>query len=1151
MKSGIRHRRVTNAALAAGLFVACWAMPATAGTPLAEWLRYSPGAMGDPEVYSHLFYGDRARQIAGIDAGGNTFVAFSIAGGFGDGDIVVQKFDGGGAILWSSTFDGAYNLSDKVVALVVDGLGDVVLTGTEELLFTGEGTVTVKFDGATGERLWVARPPDAPGRSGAPTAIAVDEDGDVVVTGWVQDANGSTDYVTAKYRAIDGVPAWTLLVGGFARFDGAAGLSDTATDVAIDGDGDVVVTGFSQAGPGIGSGSRYATIKYDGATGFPAWSSLPNAVAIHPTGGSRPFAVAIDSHDDVIVSGDSDGLFTTIKYDGDDGLIAWSGLPSGAAIHPAEVDIGGVNAVTVDQDDDVIVVGGAQSQSPLGDTEAVTIKYAAATGEILWTGLADGAARFGGGGQDVARAVAVASNGDIIVSGSMEAFLPSAVNNFVIRYDGASGAPVWGALPDGAAILPGLSATLSSIPDYGGQHVVLDAIDDVRIAAVRAGSPSSDLLLAGVDGTNGSVTWLADEGSTIGLTEYPGCSTEPGDGSMMAVDIVGNTYVAGSGNSGNDFDVVTYKFDPSGALLWRRQWSAGVDSQDYACALALDPAGDVVVGGHSSGNFVALKYDGASGIPLWQSEHLAATNDIPRGLVVGADGDVTLTGRADITFATSESLTVHIAGTDGAELWSSRRAQPSGNERSCCVAADALTGDVFLLGSEQVAGMRVLFMQRLSALDGSVLWSGDVAPASSSSQEATGLALDGDGDVIVLGAEQTASGTLGAATFKLDAATGAQRWRRTSSLAQDVHFRPAALALDAAGNLAVAGYATQDDGNSDFAIIRLSNQAGEPLWTERTDGFAVEDLGGFFLERANAAAMDATGTTWTVGRTEFPAPEDNDSIAALLGHSPAGRLAYRYRYSESDHRGEDDAFDVGVAPDGSLRIAALTGSSQGYRIALLRLDPRRAADWARLTALESSQGILVPAFDPSVQQYRIDVPYAVTSLTLTPTADRPSASLSVDGSVVASGTASSPVPLATGTNAVRIESRVDDAGAERTVIYTIDVVRARLAQTITFEAPSTRLLSEGAFAISATADSQLPVTVVSLTPTTCSIAADLVTPLAIGECTLRATQAGDADHEPWTAEHVVTLVADGAVFADGFEDASGIVAAPGLEDVRR
>ena len=91
------------------------------------------------------------------------------------------------------------------------------------------------------------------------------------------------------------------------RFDGQVNSLDRPSALAVDGDNDVLVTGYSA---GSGSGADYATIKYS-SDGVPLWTNRYND--------GSSYALAVDGSNNVIVTGVSTGGgnygdYATIKY---------------------------------------------------------------------------------------------------------------------------------------------------------------------------------------------------------------------------------------------------------------------------------------------------------------------------------------------------------------------------------------------------------------------------------------------------------------------------------------------------------------------------------------------------------------------------------------------------------------------------------------------------------------------------------------------------------------------------------------------------------------------------------------------------------------------------------------------------------------------
>ena len=88
-----------------------------------------------------------------------------------------------------------------------------------------------------------------------------------------------------------------------------------------------------------------------------------------------------------------------------------------------------------------------------------------------------------------------------------------------------------------------------------------------------------------------------------------------------------------------------------------------------------------------------------------------------------------------------------------------------------------------------------------------------------------------------------------------------------------------------------------------------------------------------------------------------------------------------------------------------------------------------------LDGLTVSAGTLAPAFAPATKAYNVTVPNATDSITVTPTAT--SGTITVNGTTVLSGTASSPISLNVGRNTIHV---VVTEGGETTT-YTITVNR--------------------------------------------------------------------------------------------------------------
>ena len=135
-------------------------------------------------------------------------------------------------------------------------------------------------------------------------------------------------------------------------------------------------------------------------------------------------------------------------------------------------------------------------------------------------------------------------------------------------------------------------------------------------------------------------------------------------------------------------------------------------------------------------------------------------------------------------------------------------------------------------------------------------------------------------------------------------------------------------------------------------------------------------------------------------------------------------------------------------------IEAANGDTNCLRITSAQLDEFIQTDTS-LSALTISAGILTPAFDPTTDAYTVAVQNSVASVTVTPTANRSGATITVEGTPVTSGAASTALTLVAGTPLV-VDIEITATDGTTTGAYTVTVSRpatggpsAALSGTIT------------------------------------------------------------------------------------------------------
>ncbi len=236
---------------------------------------------------------DQARALA-VDPLGNVYVTGGAVGLTDGQDFTTIKYDPDGNLLWVATYSSPGNKSDLAVALVLDGEGNVIVTGTSEGDSTKQDFATVKYD-ANGHQLWARRYDGPDQKDDAPAALAVDREGNVFVAGVVSAANNE-NFGTLKYDR-DGNLLW-VAIHSLPR-------KDAATALALDLAGNVYVTGTSDSG----STSDVLTVKYD-AHGQLQWQENYDYAGMEDRGS----AVAVNAAGEVVVGGTSRGSTSDEDY---------------------------------------------------------------------------------------------------------------------------------------------------------------------------------------------------------------------------------------------------------------------------------------------------------------------------------------------------------------------------------------------------------------------------------------------------------------------------------------------------------------------------------------------------------------------------------------------------------------------------------------------------------------------------------------------------------------------------------------------------------------------------------------------------------------------------------------------------------------------
>ena len=728
---------------------------------------------------------DQAYALA-VDGSGNVYVTGRSSNSSNE-DFLTVAYDSAGTEVWAKAKNGSANNVDVALALAADGSGNVYVTG-----YSYNGTnydcLTVAYDSA-GTELWARLKNGAANRDDMAYALAVDGSGNVYVVG--QSYNGANyDYLTVAYDSA-GAELWARVKNG------AANNSDSALALAVDGSGNVYLTGQSYTGTHY----DWLTVAYDSA-GTELWAKVKNGAA---NSNDLAYALAVDGSGTVYVTGkSSNGAnydYLTVAYDSS-GTELWAKVMNGAASNTDEAF-----ALAVDGSGNVYVAGFSSNGS---NNDYLTVAYDS-SGIELWAKVRNGAAN----NLDQAYALAVdgSGSGNVYVTG----YSSNGSNNdyLTVAYDSA-GTELWTAKEPpqvGYDDRPG-----SGDPSLGKSSLAVDGSGNVYVTGNSSNGANFDYMTVAYDSA-GTQLWAKVKNGTANNQDQA---------YALAVDGGGNVYVTGHSYNGTNYDYLTVAYDSTGTELWAKLKNGAPNNSDYAYALAVDGSGNVYVTGQSYNganyDYMTVAYDSA-GTELWAKVKNGAANSSDSALALALDGsgNVYVTGQSH-NGTNYDYLTVAYDSA-GTELWAkAKNGAPSNQDFAYALALDG-SGNVYVTG-QSANGANTDYLTVAYDSAGTELWAKMKNGVANNSDSAFALAVAGSGNVYVTGFSSNGS-NLDYLTVAYDSA-GTELWAKVKNGAANNHDETYALALDGSGNVYVTGRSSNGS-NFDYLTVAYDS-AGTELW---------------------------------------------------------------------------------------------------------------------------------------------------------------------------------------------------------------------------------------------------------------------------------------------------------------------------------
>lgn len=614
-----------------------------------------------------------------VDGSGDVYVTGRSSNGTDD-DFATLKYSGiDGTQTWMQIYNSG-NGNDRATALVLDNSGSVIVTGRSKNS-NNDDFRTVKYSTA-GILQWSKFYNAPANQDDRALAIAVDALDNVYVTGQSDVDNSTTinyDFATVKYSSL-GTQQWSRITGSvFMQYD-------IPTAIKVDGSGNIFITGKSDQDPGINDNNDWMTVMYN-TSGTLLWTQFKSGD--NPGKGDTPASIILDASSNCYVVGSIEDTITqknatVVKYDlAGTELVSkeYNGL--GDFNEHAKAIVVDVNEITytcgysfhqdhnrdatilqtnaagvitcmysyngIKQDDDEfndLVLATNGSIYAVGYTKVsgqksnfLIVKFDPSSCDTVWTRTYDYI-----GKSDKAELVAVDALGNIFVTGKSDsAVLDTASNNDIVtmKFD-SNGNLLWTQRFDG-------TGNLRDEPS----KILINGNGEILVCGRTENVHDDDFVILKYDATTGSPLWASP-------LIYNGPFSNDDRATDMTIDAANNIFVCGYSQT-SSFpaleDPVIIKYDDLGNFSGFYSYSSV--GSDEPMAIGHDQIGNVFVAIRtdvdpntlvSNFNFLTMKFDNALN-PLWltppQYDSPINQDDVPVDLIVSPAGDVYVTGTSE------------------------------------------------------------------------------------------------------------------------------------------------------------------------------------------------------------------------------------------------------------------------------------------------------------------------------------------------------------------------------------------------------------------------------------------------------------------------------------------------------------------------
>lgn len=410
----------------------------------------------------------------------------------------------------------------------------------------------------------------------------------------------------------------------------------------------------------------------------------------------------------------------------------------------------------------------------------------------------------------------------------------------------------------------------------------------------------------------------------------------------IAADNLGNVYVTGNNDFGNDSHWTTIKYTPDGDTAWVRYINNG-NYNERGNLIVFGPSGNLYITGYTmssgDGDYYTVKYL-PNGDTVWTRRYNGPNPtdgyDFANAIAVDRDENIYITGYSQNASYNFDYATVKY-DSFGNQQWVARYdGSGNGADHAEAIAVDT-SGYVYVTGYCNPNSSGTLYDYatiKYKPEDGDTAWV-RIYNYADSLDQAFDIAVDNTGNVYVTGRSRGLGTGSDIATIKYYP-NGDTAWvRRYNGPVGDGGDTGYGVEVDALGNVFVAGTSTGIGTGNDIVAIKY-NSSGEEQWVARYNGPAngsdamYDDGGGKCLK------LDQFGDVYIVGYSMDSESTRTRQDYLTIKYNSEGIEQWHATYNHLD-----SCIDVPTALDvDNAGYVYITGRSQ--------TDPSSYIDWATI-----------------------------------------------------------------------------------------------------------------------------------------------------------------------------------------------------------